>query len=155
MNNEIKEYSENLETITNETKNLRQKIASLNYKIDDINNKKNNITGRMIYYGIFAGCSIFSFMFATLPSIMIGLGIVATSAICLGLASYKKKKYDKEIAMHTNKISDMQVYIDKLTQEASKNSIAISECYKRSNAQSLTNNNHSKKMSNNTVEFVK
>lgn len=155
MNKKIIEYSENLETINSQIKNSRQKITSLNYKIDYIKNEKNSITGRMVYYGLFACCSIFSFLFGTIPAIIIGLGIITLSTTCLGIAGYKKKKINHEIDMHTNEISRIQDYINQLTQEASKNSVAISECYKNSNAQSLTNNKYNQKVSKKSIEYVK
>lgn len=155
MNKEVKKYSENLDTIYKKIKNARNNISALNYKIETINNKKNTITGRMIYYGIFACCSIFAFAFATVPAVLVGLGIITANAICLGLAGNKKKKYNQEIAMHTNKIAELQGYIDQLTQEASKNSLAISEYYKKDNNLSLEYKNNNQNTSKKSVEFVK
>lgn len=155
MSNEIIEYKKNLETVNNEIKNLRQKISKLKKKIDDISNKKNSTIERLFYYGLFTTCSIFSFLFGTIPAIIIGLGIITANAICFGIACSKKKKLNQEIKMHTNEISLIQERIATLTQEASKNSIAISECSKKDNIQSLTNNNYSQKMSKKSIEYIK
>ena len=151
----INTYNKEVDELSGTVKKNNSTITNINNQNNIIKEKRNNLFGRMVYYGLIALSSIIPFTLASksIIALILGLGFVASGLTGTIIGFYKKKKYESIININENKINNIETQNDNLRTEISKRYIKISEIASQIRTESTQSNN--KYAYANTTEIVK
>lgn len=153
----INTYNKEVDDLSGTVKRNNSAITNINNQNNKIKEKRNNLLGRMVYYGLIAISSIIPFAFVgkSVIALILGLSFVASGLTGTIIGFYKKQKYESIINNNENKINNIETQNDTLKTEISKRYIKISEIASQLRAENSQSNNKYAYAKNNTSEIVK
>ena len=151
----INTYNKEVDELSGTVKKNNSTITNINNQNNIIKEKRNNLFGRMVYYGLIALSSIIPFALASksIIALILGLGFVASGLTGTIIGFYKKQKYESIININENKINNIETQNDNLRTEISKRYNKISEIASQIRTENTQSNN--KYAYANTTEIVK
>ncbi len=158
MNKElINFYNKEVDELSTTVKSNYSKLQDIHDQNNKVKEKRNNLCGRMIYYGLIAISSIIPFTFAgkSIVALILGLGFVATGLVSTIVGFNKKKKLEKIITSNDYVINQIEEQNDTLRTEISKRYNRISEIAKQNSEKEQTSKRYSFASKANATEITK
>lgn len=158
MNKElINLYNKEVDELSTTVKSNYNKLQDIHDQNNKVKEKRNNLCGRMIYYGLIAISSIIPFTFAgeSIVALILGLGFVATGLVSTIVGFNKKKKLEKIITSNDYVINQIEEQNDTLRTEISKRYIRISEIAKQNSEKEQASKRYAFASKTNAIEITK
>lgn len=150
-------YNKEVDELSTTVKKNNNKLQDIHNQNNKVKEKRNNLCGRMIYYGLIAISSIIPFTFAgeSIVALILGLGFVTTGLVSTIVAFNKKKKLEKIITSNDYVINQIEEQNDTLRTEISKRYNRISEIAKQNFEKEQASKRYAFASKTNAIEITK
>lgn len=150
-------YNKEVDELSTTVKKNNNKLQDIHDQNNKVKEKRNNLCGRMIYYGLIAISSIIPFTFAgeSIVALILGLGFITTGLVSTIVGFNKKKKLEKIITTNDYVINQIEEQNDTLRTEISKRYNRISEIAKQNSEKEQASKRYAFASKTNAIEITK